>query len=71
MTLNRVKNAAACTVETVPTCSLLQALGIRPGTGLRVVVRQPLGGPVVVKLGQREVAVSAEYARQIRVKEAL
>jgi len=69
MSLYQVKRSGTCVIESVPDCKMLQALGIRRGTNVRVVVRQPLGGPVVVSLGQREVAVSLEYARQITVKE--
>jgi DtxR family transcriptional regulator, Mn-dependent transcriptional regulator len=42
--------------------------GIRPGARLRVVGRQPFGGPLFVEVGNREHAVGGELADKMRVE---
>lgn len=69
MLLYKIKKATNCIIESVPAHKILEALGIRKGVNVRVLVRQPLGGPVVLRIGQRDVAVSYDYAKQIIVKE--
>lgn len=71
MSLYKIKKATNCIIESVPTQKILEALGIRKGVNIRVLVRQPFGGPVVVRLGQRDIAISSEYAKQITVKEVV
>ncbi len=45
----------------------LSALGILPGTMLRVVNRGPLGGPVLVDVGGTRVAIGRGLARKVAV----
>ncbi len=45
----------------------LSALGILPGTTLRVVNRGPLGGPVLVDVGGTRVAIGRGLARKVAV----
>jgi len=71
MPLNKVKNASNCIIESVPGSQMLEALGIRKGVNVRVLVKQPFGGPVVIKVGNRDIAVSLEYAKSISVKEVV
>ncbi len=46
----------------------LDAMGIRPGIVLEKVSGQPLGGPVVVKVGKNRIALGFGMARKVYVK---
>jgi len=48
---------------------VLRVLGLRRGIQGRVFIKQPLGGPVVIKVGRRYIAIAKEIAQQILVKE--
>ena len=48
--------------------SRLAALGVRPGAILQVVVRGPLGGPVLVELDGARLAIGRRMARQVFVE---
>ena len=56
-------------VKNLPDIHLLKALGIRQGTNFKVQTKQPFGGPVVVKVGNRSLAISKEFANEIIVEE--
>lgn len=58
-----------CVLENPPAEALLQALGLRQGVEVAVVGRQPLGGPVVVRLGRRCLAISKDIAEKISIRE--
>lgn len=45
----------------------LAEIGLRPGTDVVVVEKAPLGGPVTVRVGTRQHAISLELARMITV----
>ncbi|NLJ99429.1 MAG: ferrous iron transport protein A [Tissierellia bacterium] len=53
----------------LPDLYLLKVLGIREGTLFEVQSRQPLGGPMVVKVGNRSIAIAKDVAREIIVRE--
>jgi DtxR family Mn-dependent transcriptional regulator len=46
----------------------LAELGIRLGARVEVVDRQPFGGPVFVRLGEREHPIGGELARAMRIE---
>jgi len=71
MSLYKIKKATDCIIETVPAQKILEALGIRKGVSVKVLVRQPFGGPIVIRVGQRDIAISPEYAKLITVKEVV
>lgn len=54
-------------IEGTPGHPLLSPLGLRRGRRVRVIMRQPLGGPLIVEVAGRRVAICKEIARQIRV----
>lgn len=56
------------TVHAVPPIGTLPALGIRRGKRLRVVSRNIAGGPIVVLVDRRAVAIGREIARQITLR---
>jgi len=45
----------------------LGEIGLRPGADVRVMEKAPLGGPVTVRVGERQHAISLELARMITV----
>ncbi len=53
------------TVCAVPSVDLLPALGVRRGKHLRVVARSIAGGPIVVLVDRRTIAVDRAIAGQI------
>lgn len=56
-------------VEEVPQAGLLPCLGIYPKSRVRKSYRYKMGGPVLLQVGNREVAVGKDIADQILVKE--
>mgnify|MGYP005842372747 CR=1 FL=1 len=49
--------------------SKLQSLGILPGDTLRIVREAPFGGPVLVEVSGREIALGRGVAQKIEVEE--
>ena len=58
-------------VENSPDHHLLRVLGIRPGIELLVQSRQPLDGPVVVRLASRSIAIASQLAQEISIREVV
>ena len=56
-------------VEEIPDHPLLLPLGFCRGREVTPIMRQPLGGPLIVEVAGRRVAISREIARRIRVSE--
>lgn len=56
-------------IHEVPNMHLLKSLGIRKGIKFQVQTKQPLQGPVVIKVGNRSIAVDKSLAKQIEVQE--
>ncbi len=48
--------------------SRLAALGVRPGVVLQVVVKGPLGGPILVEVDGARLASGRRMARQVLVE---
>lgn len=60
---------SAYMVENLPNSHLLKVLGIRKGAKLVIQSKQPFKGPVVVKVGNRSVAIDYDVAKEIVIKE--
>lgn len=43
-------------------------MGIMPGTELRIIARHPFQGPVVIKIGNSEIALGRSIAQKIEVE---
>jgi len=56
-------------IFSVPDDPLLAPLGLRPGKRVTVSCRHPFGGPVVVHVQGRRIALGRELARKIRVED--
>lgn len=57
-------------VTEVPNIKILDSLGIFPGTVLHKKQRYKFGGPVLIDLSTREIALGKDIAASIKVKEA-
>jgi len=55
----------------MPDLHLLKALGFRKGTQFTIQSKQPLKGPIVVKVGKRCIAIDYDIARTIQVEEVV
>lgn len=58
------------TVSEVPDLKILNSLGFYPGTAVYKKKRFKLGGPVLINLATREIALGKDIASAISVKEA-
>jgi len=57
-------------ISELPDHPLMPFLGLRPGKPVEMVTRQKFGGPLVVKMNGRCVALSRALARQVKLKKA-
>ena len=65
--LNELQPGQQGVIRSVPEHSLLAPLGLRKGKNVKILIRQPFGGPMIVKIAEREVALSLELAKKIEV----
>ena len=57
-------------IRHIPDYSLIPPLGLRPGKEVIIHCRHPMGGPIVLSVEGRRVALAREFARRIFVTEA-
>ncbi len=69
MNMHRVRRGQNYRIISTPEDMLLRALGLRKGTEFGLVTKQPFKGPLVIKIGNRNVAVCRSIAEQIMVEE--
>jgi len=58
-------------IKELPNNPLMPCLGLRPGKTVQMVTRQKFGGPLVIRMNGRSVAVSRSLARQIKLESDL
>ena len=51
-----------------PDDQLLNAMGVRNGLEVRVVTKQPMGGPIVIRIKKRDIAIDKSLACLITAK---
>ena len=66
--LNELSPGEIGAVIEVPAMALLPSLGIREGKQLRVVAKSIAGGPILVSVDQRTIAVDRAIAQQIHLE---
>lgn len=71
MTLDKFCCNQKCLIKKLPKIKLLNFLGVREGISISIKSVQPFGGPIVIRVGNRDVAISKEIAEQIEVKEVI
>ncbi len=67
ISLSNLKRGTSALVIDVPEHPLLYALGLRPGKVIQGLGRQLFGGPLMVKTGERQVAIGKKIAEKIIV----
>ncbi len=68
MSLYTSKKKQNVLLTSCPDDKLLNAIGIRQGLTVKVVTRHPLGGPIVVRVNQRDIAIDKHLATAITAK---
>jgi len=51
-----------------PNDTLLTAVGVKKGMTVQVVTKQPMGGPIVIRVNQRDIALDKALASNILTK---
>ena len=51
-----------------PNDSLLNAIGVHNGLKVSVVTKQPIGGPIIIRVKKREIAIDKALACMITAK---
>ncbi|OIJ22065.1 iron transporter FeoA [Anaerobacillus alkalidiazotrophicus] len=69
MSLYKYKKKNSFVIKEIPNIQLLKSLGVCVGLVTMVVSRMPLGGPVLITVGKRQVALGKEIADKILVEE--
>ena len=70
LSLYEAKEKVSLKVASLPQISLLENMGLRPGTQLSVQIRYALGGPVLLRVEDAyDLALGKDIARQIAVQE--
>ena len=68
--LYEAQSTASLKVTSVPDIGLLESMGLRPGTTVRVENRYVLGGPVLLRVEDTySIAIGKDIATQIAVSE--
>ena len=67
-TLEKIGEEESVVILSLPEHSLLPPLGLREGKRVKVKTRQPFGGPLIVEIDSRRVAVSKKIAGEIKVE---
>ncbi len=71
MPLAHGRRSSTYRIENLPNSHLLKVLGFRKGTQFTVQSKQPLRGPIVVKVGNRSIAIDYDIAQEIQVEEVV
>ncbi len=58
-------------IKQLPKIPLLHSLGIFEGLSTVVNSKMPFGGPIIITVGKRQVALGKEVAEKIMVEEVL
>lgn len=69
MCLYKMKKDCKGVIVSIPDNTLLEALGVRKGKCFLCKVKQPFGGPMVIQIDDRKVAIDREIAESIIIQE--
>jgi ferrous iron transport protein A len=65
MFLNMHKNKEYVFIRSCPANEFLSLMGVKAGIKVLIVTKQPIGGPVVIRIDQRDIAIDSELAKEI------
>ncbi len=68
MTLYAGKKHHKYILDNCPADSTLQAIGVRDGLQVSIVAKQPMNGPIVIRVKKRDIALDKALADRIDVK---
>ena len=71
MVLMRCKKSYTYQIKDLPNLHLLKVLGVREGIKFTIQSKQPFGGPTVVRIGNRSIAIAKDIAKDILVQEVI
>jgi len=71
MFLDKLKKNESCTILEIPNQDILKSMGIRRGIPVKIIARQPFGGPVVVRSGGNCIAIDMNLAKVIKTTGAV
>lgn len=71
MSIYHLNKSSRCIIEKMPEIALLKSLGLRTGMTVSIKSRLPFGGPIVVQMGNRSIAVARDIAKDILVKQVV
>ncbi len=66
-TLNQLSIGQYGSIEAVPNNKLLSPLGLRPGKSVKMHAKSPLGGPYILEVDGRLLAIARQAAAEITV----
>ena len=69
LSLNELNLKEKAKIISLPEHSLLAPLGIREGKEIKLKSKQPIGGPLIIKVKGRTVALSRNISKKIKIKE--
>ncbi|NLZ66136.1 MAG: ferrous iron transport protein A [Clostridiaceae bacterium] len=67
--LYQMSDGSCGIVQSAPASKLLESIGVFEGVLLKVGHRYGLGGPVIVSIGTRNIAIGKDTAKKILVQE--
>jgi DtxR family Mn-dependent transcriptional regulator len=67
MVTGEVSRVHGVTEELSEMLRYLAEIGLRPGTDVRVIEKAPLGGPITIRVNDKQHAISLELARMVTV----
>ncbi|SES72487.1 FeoA family protein [Anaerobranca gottschalkii] len=69
MCLYNMKTNCRGVIINTPSNTLLEALGVRKGKCFLCKVKQPFGGPMIIQIDDRKVAIDKSIAENIIIQE--
>ena len=69
MNLSKVESNKVYKIISIPDVDMLESIGIRAGDTVIKKLTYPLGGPTIVEIDNREVAIGNKVAIRVAVEE--
>lgn len=65
MNLYNMPSDTACSIRSIPESDLLKSLGVIPGATIRKLSSYGAGGPAMICLGDRHIAIGKKIAEKV------
>ena len=70
MNLYNLPPNTVCSIESVPDSDVLKSLGIIPGATVKKLASYGAGGPAMISLGNRNIAVGKKIAEKVIIEDS-